>query len=222
MDFLFEEISKLKKYWLLFIIFVLFIVINDLFLLHSFKSNKKDIDNNIVVKNNESDEINEEKNIINVDIKGEVKKPGVYKVDNSMIVNDVIKLAGGLKKGATTSNINLSKKLYDQMVIIISSKSKVNRQIKQNEIVLKNDAIITNGASADISDTTDNLNNTKLVNINSASETELLSLTGIGESKAKAIISYREKTRFNSIEDIKNVSGIGNALFEQIKNSITV
>ena len=138
-----------------------------------------------------------------------------------MTVNDVIKLAGGLKKNASTDNINLSKKVFDQMVIIVYSKN-INKD-KSYSSNLVNDALIKNEESALITNMDSTTQNTsKLVNINTATIDELLNLTGIGQSKADAIISYRNNSHFNSIEDIKNVSGIGDALFEKIKDSITV
>lgn len=149
-----------------------------------------------------------------VDIKGSVNKPGVYFVSEGMIVNDVIELAGGLKKNAYTDNINLSLKLKNEMVIYVSNKSEMTSTTKQ----VLNDVNIT-----EESKTVDNNSTTKgLVNINTASVDELLTVSGIGKSKAEAIIAYRKKEVFKTIEDIKNVSGIGDALFEQIKNSITV
>ena len=147
-----------------------------------------------------------------VDIKGCVNKPGVYFVSDGMIVNDVIELAGGLKKNAYTDNINLSLKLKNEMVIYVSNKSEMTSTTK---VVLNDVKVTTESKSND--------NNTNgLVNINTASLDELLTVSGIGKSKAEAIIAYRKNNVFKIIEDIKNVSGIGDALFEQIKNSITV
>ena len=147
-----------------------------------------------------------------VDIKGAVNKPGVYFVSDGMIVNDVIELAGGLKKNAYTDNINLSLKLKNEMVIYVSNKNEMTSTTKQ----VLNDVKVTNESKS-----IDN-NTNGLVNINTASLDELLTVSGIGKSKAEAIIAYRKNSEFKTIEDIKNVSGIGDALFEQIKNYITV
>ena len=85
--------------------------------------------------------------------------------------------------------------------------------ISPNESNIKNDACITTG----------NISADGKVNINIATKEELMSLTGIGESKARDIISYREKNGlFQSIEDIKNVTGIGETIYAQIKEDITV
>ncbi len=149
-----------------------------------------------------------------VDIKGSVNKPGVYFVSEGMIVNDVIELAGGLKKNAYTDNINLSLKLKNEMVIYVSNKSEMTSTTKQT---LNDAKIIEQSKTVDNNSITN-----RLVNINTASIDELLTVSGIGKSKAEAIITYRQKEKFKTIEDIKNVSGIGDALFEQIKSSITV
>ena len=164
-----------------------------------------------------------------VDIKGEVQTPGIYELESSSRVIDVINEAGGLTENADTTVINLSKKISDEMVIIIYSKWQVEHWketkeqgkylqeqcISQKEEQAKNDACID--------DTEENTNSTpSIININTSTKEELMTLTGIGESKAEAIISYREKTAFTKIEDIKNVSGIGDSIYEDIKNNITV
>lgn len=160
-----------------------------------------------------------------VDIKGAVKKPGVYKVTKGSIVNDVINLAGGLKSTANTKYINLSYEVNNHDVINIYT----NSEVKSNSIKMEcscpnidisscdNSSIVTNNG------TSNNVSNVSgKVNINTASKEELMSISGIGESKALAIIEYRNNNKFNSIEDIKNVSGIGDSLYNTIKDSITV
>lgn len=162
-----------------------------------------------------------------VDIKGEVISPGIYELPSTSRVIDVINKAGGLTDIADTSVINLSKKIEDEMVIIIYSEYEVNNWLKtkQEEDYLQekcqnsenskieNDACINDNAIE---------NNETLININTATKEELMTLSGIGETKALAIISYREKTPFTSIEDIKNVSGIGDSTYNEIKDYITV
>lgn len=164
-----------------------------------------------------------------VDIKGEVISPGIYELENNSRVIDVIKLAGGLTENADTTVINLSKRIEDEMVIIIYSKWQVENweETQEQEKYLqeqctsprdgqtKNDACIE-----DAEESTDS--SLSIININTATKEELMTLTGIGEAKADAIISYREKMPFTKIEDIKNVSGIGDSVYEEIKNHITV
>lgn len=174
---------------------------------------------------NETLDEKEEERIINVDIKGAVKKPGVYKVNDSLVINDVIKLAGGLAKNADTSLINLSKKVTDEMVIIIYTKEEVkNSNIVDTVIkVVEKECICPNIENDGCLNTEikDTIGETKLININTATIEELMTISGIGESKAKAIIEYRNKNKFEKIEDILNVSGIGNNLYEEIKIYIT-
>lgn len=183
---------------------------------------------------------NEKRNFY-VDVKGAVKKPGVYEVNDGMMVIDAIKMAGGLKNNAYTSNINLSQKLTESMVIYIFTKTEMKTE-PTSEIItnttcttqiinvdtpttIENKPINTTSTttSTSIKNTTSTLStSSKLINLNTATETELTTLPGIGVSKAKTIIEYRTANPFNKIEDIKNVSGIGDAAFEKIKDYITV
>lgn len=161
------------------------------------------------------------------DIKGAVKKPGVYEFTMGERVIDAISKAGGLNKDANTNNINLSQSLKEEMVIYIFT----NKEIKNNNAQSKCDTSCTittievNNCTNDTesnSSSSSSENTSKLVNINTATLEELMSVSGIGEAKAKAIIAYREQVKFTTIEDIKNVSGIGDSLFAQIKDFITV
>ena len=195
----------------------------------------------------------EERNIeesIFVDIKGAVKSPGVYEMKKGSRVIDVMKKSG-IKKSANTKYINLSKKLEDEMVIIIYTNSEVKKYLQNKNSksicsVMVNNACIkdntktinsvsdgttTNTISANL-DTSKNNDETStiaeesgkdLININTAGMDKLITLPGIGESKANSIISYRkENGLFSSIVDITNVSGIGKSIYEKIKDNITV
>ena len=189
-----------------------------------------------------------------VDIKGEVKTPGVYKLPVNSRVIDAIEASGGLTKKAVTTYINLSKTLKDENVIIINKKSELKKieekknieEIKINNnssVSVKTSEVITNDvdkvkeekATGTITKTPEegaspaNENSRKLkkettsVNINESSIEELTTISGIGESKAKAIIEYRTTNGpFKSIEEIKNVSGIGDKLYDKIKAYITI
>lgn len=160
-----------------------------------------------------------------VDIKGAVKKPGVYLVKKGSIINDVIKLAGGLKSNAYTQNINLSQATHDEMVIYIFTKAEIKKTTTpiQLDTTCKTEVIeVNNCITTTTKVTQDNNENSTLININTATLEQLTTLSGVGESKAKAIISYREETPFTSIEDLKNVSGIGDSLYATIKDNITV
>lgn len=189
-------------------------------------------------KSEESIDSNDVKTVY-VDVKGAVNAPGVYELEDTKRVIDAINLAGGLSDNANTININLSKKVQDEMYIIVYTKNEIaeykknngTKEVKcaSNECVCpdtNNSACIysssTKNSSSKTSDSITEKNNSK-VSINSASLEELMTLSGIGEAKANAIISYRQENgNFNTLEDIKNVSGIGDAVFEKIKNNITL
>lgn len=158
-------------------------------------------------KEDNSSENNKHSSEIYIHIDGAINNPGVYRMKHGDRVNDAIKAAGGLTNNADKSKINLATKLKDEMKIYIY---KIG-EAKNN----------SNANSMD-DNTNSNLNNAKLININTASKDELCKLNGIGESKAKLIIEYREKKKFTKIEDITKVSGIGKKTFEKIKNDITV
>lgn len=153
-----------------------------------------------------------------VDVKGSVKKPGVYEFKENDRVIDAIKLAGGLTKNADTSNINLSKKLKSEMVIVINTKSELkNNNNLTCDAVCTREVVEVNNCIE-----TENKTNNK-ININTADINKLTELDGIGESKAKTIIEYRTTNGlFKNIEDIKNISGIGESLYNKIKDKITV
>ncbi|WP_252238721.1 helix-hairpin-helix domain-containing protein [Clostridium sp. VAP51] len=169
-------------------------------------------DNTSIFVEEENQNINEDekieklkdKNIV-VEIKGEVKKPDVYELNDESIVKDVIEIAGGLTEEADISNINRAQKLKNHELIYIHNKS----EVKDNVSYAQN--------------TVTTSNNSGKININCAQLEELKNLNGIGEAKAKRIIEYRENIgAFNSIEDIKNIDGIGEKSFEKLKDQIDV
>ena len=158
-------------------------------------------------------EDNIKKETLKVDIKGEIINPGVYEMTADQTVLDAINMAGGLTKNGITTDINLSKKITNEMVIMVSAFSE-KKSIKP---VINNNATINSSSSSTSKET-----NSK-VSINTGTQKELMTLTGIGESKAKNIIAYREKNGlFKKIDDIKKVSGIGEALFAKIKENIII
>ena len=204
------------------------------------KSSKEETPLEIVEEQKEKEESDEQEEqpqqeLVYVDIKGAVKTPGVYEIENNKKVIDVINLAGGLLDNADTSLINLSKQVTNEMVIIIYTKEEIKNSKKDNTVIkvidkecncpkITNDSCIENNKDdKDKNDETTLEETSSKVNINKASLEELLAISGIGENKAKAIIDYRkEKGKFNNIEEIKQVSGIGEALYEKIKEHITI
>ncbi len=165
---------------------------------------------------------NDEVVYLYVDIKGCVKNQGVYQIIAGSRVIDAIKVAGGLSSDADTSLINLSMKIKDEMAIVIYSKDEVKNFVKTKEEFNEkiDECMINNDICLE---KIDDSNNSDLIDINKATINELMKLPNIGESKAKAIISYRESNGlFKSIDEIVNVKGIGASLFEQIKDYIKV
>jgi len=171
---------------------------------------------------------------ISVDIKGRIKKPGVYQISKTLDrrISDVVTMAGGFLNDADTSVTNLAKKIFDEMVIIIYSKDEVKEfsKIKEKEEI-QNNVCINECDSCIEKDNVVNDNEIAkeeqsdeiiLININKANKDELMTLPGIGESKALAIIEYRNNKLFEKIEDIMNISGIKESAFEKIKDFITV
>lgn len=219
----------LKKYKYVITIFLFMLIIFYIvFVKVNLKSKEKNlVDNQVVINEVEKEEVDLKDDLVYVDIKGAVKKPGVYKINSDKKIIDVITIAGGLMENANTDNINLSKKVTDEMVIIIYT----NEEVKNSNIVdtvikvidkecvcpnIQNDGCI----NTEINDSITNVN--KTININTATLEELMSINGLGEAKAKAIIKYREENGyFKIIDDLLNVSGIGEALFEKIKEYIT-
>lgn len=247
-----EFLEKYLETILEIIIIILIIAILVIILFKAEEKNmEEDVSvNNDIAFIDESDN-NAEENIetINndkfyVDIKGAVKNPGVYEVNSDNIVNDVINLAGGLKSNASTKYLNLSKKVLNQMVIYVYTTSEVkNLNITSDKECVCDSVIIAEceGASAVVSDGASGSNNnssssdtlidadspkdgvSSKININTASLDELMTLNGIGESKAKAIIEYRNTNgNFKNIEELMNVSGIGEAAYQKIKDYITI
>ncbi len=177
----------------------------------------------------EDEEEQNDSNKLRVDIKGAVRNPGVYELETGSVVNDLIKASGGLMSNADTSNLNLSKKLANEMVIIVYTKDEV-KEMKQSDKLgdaniiddLNENSSIIGGSSESSKKNTTSKTSGK-VNLNTASKEELETLNGIGSSKAESIIQYRSTCgAFRTIEDIKNISGIGDAVYAKIKDYITV
>lgn len=163
---------------------------------------------------------------IMVYITGEVKNPGIYELEENSRIKEVIEKAGGLKETADITDINLATILQDEDKITIPSKEE-NKQEKQNtEKIQSNKQSKTTEKSQNttsiLTNATGKNQNTK-VNINTATQTELETLPGIGPSIASKIVSYRkENGKFKSIEEIKKVSGIGESKYANIKELIKV
>lgn len=138
-----------------------------------------------------------------VDIKGEISQPGVYELPPDARVKDVVELASGFTKDADETSINLAQKVHDEMIIIVPSETEADS---------------VGGALGDSS----NVEQDK-IRINYATQEEIESLSGIGPSKAEAIIQYREEHgMFQSVEDLLEISGIGEKTLENFRENIQI
>lgn len=153
----------------------------------------------------------EEITVIMVHISGQVYKPGIVEIDLGKRLIDAIKLAGGLKKEADLDRINLAKKLIDEEKIYIP---KVGEELNSDIIEL----VVSNSSNNNANTS----NSSDKININKCSQADLESLPGIGAVLALRIIDYRNLNAFTTIEDLKQVSGIGDKKYEALKDLITV
>lgn len=166
------------------------------------------------LKNNSS--VKEAKEIIVVHLAGAVKNAGVYKLDKNDRLVDLIKAAGGLKDNADLTQINLAEKLYDGQKFTVAEIKKTEDKATLINLKVKNGKEIfdKNFNSSD---------NGSLININQADQSQLEKLSGIGPSKAAAIIKYREeKSYFSEKEDLLKISGIGEKTLENIRDEIVL
>lgn len=163
---------------------------------------------------------------IMVYITGEVKNPGIYELEENSRIKDVIEKAGGLKETADITDINLATILQDEDKITIPTKDKKMEEKQNTERIQSNKQSKTTEKSQNttsISTNTTGKNQNTKVNINTATQTELETLPGIGPSTASKIVSYRkENGKFKSIEEIKKVNGIGESKYKKIKELIKV
>lgn len=156
----------------------------------------------------ESQDEEETNNVIIIHVAGEVLNEGIVEISSNSRISDAINAAGGLTEEADISKINLASPLKDG-----------------EKVYIPNSEELKSGSYIEIKETEDitSYRETGKVNINTATQTELETLSGIGPSTALKIINYRKQNgKFKSIEDIKNVSGIGEAKFNSIKDSISI
>ena len=175
------------------------------------------------IKIRESTNLNGNKKII-VHISGEVISPGVISLEEGARIVDAINMADGVTEEADLSKVNLAYVLEDaQKIYIPNINEKEEKEIVEN----MEDGVVISGSGMNDENNSSSGNSSKnenvKININTANVKELQKLSGIGESIALRIVTYRkENGKFNSIEDLKNVSGIGENKFNKIKNNIFV
>lgn len=159
---------------------------------------------------NTTEETFEEKSVY-IQISGAVKNPGVYEVKSGSRIFEVMDLSGGYTEEAATDVVNLARPVKDEMQIYIPTKKEV--EMSNQDYFWENYQMPEEEKE----------NSDGRVNLNTATKEELMSLPGIGESKAEAILDYREKNGgFGDISDIMKISGIKEAAFEKIKELIVV
>ncbi|WP_423407461.1 helix-hairpin-helix domain-containing protein [Heyndrickxia sp. MSNUG] len=176
-----------------------------------FQGELTEVDEELTVKNELTEEMKNEASVpeqkplvMMADIKGAVIKPGVYEIEADDRVIDLIELAGGLTKDAEAASINFAMHVSDEMVIYVPRKG----ESKEGNVPLQSGQ---------------QTQDKQKVNLNTAAASELETLPGIGPSKAEAIIENRETNGpYKTIEDLKNISGIGDKTFEKLKELISV
>ena len=155
----------------------------------------------------ESDQGDKNEGMVTVDVKGAVKKPGVYQLKSSSRVHDALVKAGGMTDGADLKSINQAQKLVDEAVVYVAK-------------VGENVVDVTTNTSAG---TATSQSKSGLVNLNTATEADFQTISGIGQKRAQDIIAYREANgKFKSVDDLKNVTGIGAKTLEKLKEYVTV
>jgi len=153
--------------------------------------------------------IDEANNTITVFVSGEVNNPGVVTIESEKRLSDVVEILGGTTENADLNKVNLAMKLEDESHYIIP-KIGESVEIYSDDMPINSNEIIEDEKS-------------NLVNINKATIQELDTLPGIGEATANKIINYRDENGdFKSIDEIKNVNGIGDKKYEELKSLISI
>ena len=208
-----------KKQKIIVIAIAGIVVIGIMYFIYNKNQVKEDIniENEILVNNVITNENNTNDDIVIIHITGSVKNPGIVKLKEGSRIEDAIESAGGLTENADITKVNLAYVVEDGIKIKIPSSSE--EDIGDEDIIdsKSDDNIIIE------ENTVPSNNSTQTININKATEKEFETLPGIGPSLASKIIEYRNQNgKFESIEDIKNVNGIGDNKYEKIKDLITV
>lgn len=232
-----KYINKNKKIALIILISIITLIIA--YYAYTSKANEEflvegqelEVGENQLKEENEIKKESEENktNKIIVHVSGAVKNEGIVELEEKARVADAIEKAGGVTENAYMRDVNLAQSLEDGMKIYIPTKEEKENNRENNY----EEKIITGGSNSISS--SDNINNNNRnnnnnnnnikdkININTANIEELDTLPGIGQATANKIISYRqEHGKFKSIEEIKEVSGIGDSKYEQIKELIEI
>ena len=218
-----SNLTQKQKILLIIISIALFIFL----FIYIYKNLYESENNSEIILNNDinqiqNEQVNEKIGIINekekviIHVVGEVNSPGVVTLEEGARIIDAINAAGGKTEEADLSKINLAYVVEDGTQIYIP---RINENLNQVELISTEagQSVVINNSNINEEE-----NNTK-VNINTANKEKLETLPGIGETTAQKIIDYREQNgKFTKIEDLRNVSGIGEAKFNSLKDKITV
>ncbi len=208
-----ENLTKNQR--IIIFIIIIIISIGMLYFIYSKNQIKEttSIEDEILISNSTEKEENEKKEQVIIHITGSVKNPGIVKLKEGSRIEDAIEAAGGLTENADITNVNLAYVLDDGIKIKIPS-------VTDEDI---EDEVISENIGENIVEENNETSKGNIVNINKATESELQELPGIGSSLASKIIEYRNQNgKFNNIEDIKNVNGIGESKYSSIKDLIKV
>lgn len=207
--------NYLRKYWLWIAGGILFIIISLGVQYHKVTQSQLYFIEETSEENLTSVDIPQsEELIIYIDIKGAVNRPGLYQLSEGSRMVDAIEAAGGLTTEADDRTINLAEKLLDQQKIIVYTESEIAEQLMQEDRdnLLERDVYPSNPSGA-----------TQKININIATIDELQALPNIGPKKAQAIIEYRQTNgSFQTIDQIKEIKGIGEKTYEELAHLISV
>lgn len=207
--------NYLRKYWLWIAGGILFIIISLGVQYHKVTQSQLYFIEETSEENLTSVDIPQsEELIIYIDIKGAVNRPGLYQLSEGSRMVDAIEAAGGLTTEADDRTINLAEKLLDQQKIIVYTESEMAEQLMQEDRdnLLERDVYPSNPSDA-----------TQKININIATIDELQALPNIGPKKAQAIIEYRQTNgSFQTIDQIKEIKGIGEKTYEELAHLISV
>ena len=162
----------------------------------------------------------EEPKTCQIYICGAVNEPGVFEMECGSILNDAVLLAGGLREDAPAERINLVYELNENISIYIPTREELESGITCDPLIIRTTENEYSWGTAEQQQVQEETSG--LVNINTATREQLMTLPGIGEATADAIIAYREETPFTSTQDITNVSGIGESKYNRIKDLICV
>lgn len=213
-------LEKIKQYKLALVIALIGVVIAGFMMLQREQKQENNIQqlmeqtsyssSSIIEKSkqrSESDQGDKNEGMVTVDVKGAVKKPGVYQLKSSSRVHDALLKAGGMTDEADLKSINQAQKLVDEAVVYVAK-------------VGENVVDVTTNTSAS---TATSQAKAGLVNLNTATEADFQTISGIGQKRAQDIIAYREANgKFKSVDDLKNVTGIGAKTLEKLKEYVTV